>query len=82
MKRTLIGVLQFTNGRKKPVEVARFMDVERVFQVVFANVFQIFQVAGLCISTCFKLGPVIAKTMFFQPFLNVLLFIQKSKPNH
>ena len=58
------------------------MDVERLFQVVFAYVFQIFQVAGFCISTRLKLGPVIAQTKLFQPFLDVLLFIQELKPNN
>ena len=58
------------------------MDVERVFQVVFAYVFQIFQVAGFCISTRLKLGPITAQSVLFQPFVNVLLFIQELKPNN
>ena len=58
------------------------MDVERLFQVVFAYVFQIFQVAGFCISTRLKLGPIITQTLLFQPFLNVLLFIQELKSNN
>ena len=57
------------------------MDVESLFQVVFAYGFQIFQVAGFCISAILKLGPVIAQTKLFQPFLDVLLFIQELKPN-